>query len=71
MYQKQKWIMSKVSEKEIQNRLRSLSNQKVRELYENLDINHYPILLMKEYKRRFGKKKISKKVKKPTKRVKR
>jgi len=62
----------KVTEREFKERLQSLSNQKIKALYENLDITHYPILLMIEYKRRFGRKiKARKKLKKKTERKKR
>lgn len=47
-------------EKTVQKYLKSLSNLQIQTFYENLEFTPFPILLMKEYKKRFDNSKNKK-----------
>lgn len=45
-------------EKNIKQYLKSLPNSQIQTFYENLEYTPFPILLMKEHKKRFGSRQI-------------
>lgn len=47
------------TESEFKKQISLLSDKKIKEMVEQIDIHHYPVLLLKEYSHRFGPHKYS------------